>query len=62
MSLGLAIFTGGYVIVCLMVGVCGRNTRLGFLASGLLALVLTPPIMLFLIYLLGPRAVAQPAR
>ena len=58
MAFGMAIFVGGYILVSLMVGVCGRKTRLGPVFSAILALVVTPPIMLLLLYLLGPRSPA----
>jgi hypothetical protein len=61
MAFGQAIFVGGYVIVCLMVGMCGRRTRLGGVLSGFFALLLTPLVMLFLIYVFGPRRDAPPA-
>lgn len=61
MAFALAIFVGGYVIVCMMVGVCGRHTRLGGVLSAFFALLLTPLVMLFLIYVFGPRRDAPPA-
>lgn len=62
MALGQAIFAGGYLVVCFMVGLCGRRTRLGGPLTGFFAFLLTPIVMLFLIYVLGPRPDAPPAR
>jgi hypothetical protein len=61
MAFGQAILVGGYLIVCALVGVCGRHTRLGFLLSALFSLVLTPVVMLLLIHVFGPRRDAPPA-
>jgi|LNFM01.1.fsa_nt_gb hypothetical protein len=61
MAFGPAILVGGYLIVCALVGMCGRRTRLGFVMSALFSLVLTPVIMLFLIHVFGPRRDAPPA-
>lgn len=55
MDIGRALFIGGYLVLCLLVGLCGRYRRSGFLASALMALVLTPPVVLLLIYVFTPR-------
>ena len=40
-----------YVMVAVLVGLCGRLRRMGFLGSFLLALVVSPPLALLFLYL-----------
>lgn len=56
MGLALALFIIGYSLLCVMVGVCGRYRRSGFLLSAVLAAILTPPVMMVALYLLAPRS------
>lgn len=55
MGVSPALIAVGYGLVCLAVGLCGRYRRGGFVLTTLLTLVLTPPVMLAALYLLGPR-------
>jgi hypothetical protein len=55
MGVSPALIAVGYGLVCLAVGVCGRYRRGGFVLTTLLATVLTPPVVLAALYLLGPR-------
>jgi hypothetical protein len=43
-----------YVIVCLLTGLCGTERRMGFLGTFLLALVLTPLLVLPVLFITGP--------
>ena len=40
-----------YVLIAILVGLCGRHRRMGFVGTLLLALLITPPIALLLVYL-----------
>ena len=42
-----------YAFVCLLTGYFGRNTRIGFWGTTILALLVSPPIVLIGIVLLG---------
>lgn len=59
------VYAAAYVLVAIFVGLCGRHRRMGFVGSLLFALVLTPPIGLFLLYLFQedvPHSIAPPRR
>jgi len=47
-----AFYVGIYVLVALLVGLCGRHRRMGFVGILVLALLITPPIALLLLYLM----------
>lgn len=55
MGVSPALIAVGYGLVCLAVGLCGRYRRGGFVLTTVLAVVLTPPIVLAALYLLGPK-------
>jgi len=40
-----------YVMVAVLVGLCGRHRRMGFLGSFVLSLVISPPLALLFLYL-----------
>jgi hypothetical protein len=43
-----------YIIFCVLTGLCGFDRRMGFFGTFVLALVITPLIMLPLLLLTGP--------
>jgi hypothetical protein len=43
-----------YIIVCLLTGFCGTNRRMGFWGTFLLALVTTPVVVWFVLFITGP--------
>ncbi len=55
MNPAIALATVFYVVLCLLVGLCGHYRRIGFLPAAILAALLTPPLMLVLLWLTGPR-------
>jgi hypothetical protein len=50
----MAIAVVSYLIFCLLVGLAGRQRRMGFFGTFLLSLVLTPVLVLLLLILTGP--------
>ncbi len=46
-----------YALLCLLVGVLGRTTRLGFWGTAVASFVLTPLAVLLILVLFGPRRV-----
>jgi|AGTN01.1.fsa_nt_gi hypothetical protein len=48
-----------YCILCVVTGLAGRHRRSGFIGTVLLSFVLTPVLMLVLLYLTAPREVRQ---
>jgi hypothetical protein len=48
----LAVFI--YVIFCVLTGLCGVHRRMGFFGTFLLALVLTPLLVLPFLFITGP--------
>jgi hypothetical protein len=44
-----------YLLLCLLVGLCGRRRRPGFGGTFVLALLLTPPVMLVILWLTAPK-------
>ena len=45
------VYATAYVVVALFVGLCGRHRRMGFVGSLIMALLMTPPLGLLLLYL-----------
>jgi peptidoglycan/LPS O-acetylase OafA/YrhL len=45
-----------YIAFCLLTGLCGSQRRMGFFGTFLLALVVTPVIVLLLLLLTGPSS------
>ena len=43
-----------YIMFCLLTGLCGIQRRLGFFGTFLLALVVTPVVVLLVLLLTGP--------
>jgi hypothetical protein len=43
-----------YIILCVLTGLCGSHRRMGVLGTFLLALILTPVVMLPVLLLTGP--------
>ena len=43
-----------YIIVCLLTGFCGTHRRMGFWGTFLLALLVTPLVVLPLLFITGP--------
>jgi hypothetical protein len=43
-----------YIILCVLTGLCGSHLRMGVLGTFLLALILTPVVMLPVLLLTGP--------
>lgn len=52
MTIGIAIVI--YVVFCVLTGLCGSKRRLGFVGTFILALLLTPLIVLPILILTGP--------
>ncbi|AFK57208.1 hypothetical protein [Tistrella mobilis] len=49
-----------YVVMSVMVGLCGAGRKPGFVVSFLLSLLVTPFVMLLLLYATRPREPARP--
>jgi uncharacterized membrane protein YbaN (DUF454 family) len=45
-----------YIVICLLTGFCGRDTRIGIFGTFLLALVTTPLLVLPVLILLSSRS------
>ena len=43
-----------YIIVCLLTGFCGAHRRMGFWGTFILALVTTPLVVWFVLFITGP--------
>ena len=43
-----------YIILCVLTGLCGSQRRMGFFGTFILALILTPVVMLPVLLLTGP--------
>ena len=48
-----------YITVCLLTGFCGSKRRMGFWGTFLLALVITPLLMLPLLFITAPSRRAE---
>ncbi len=48
-----------YIVFCLLTGLCGIDRRMGFFGTFLLALVVTPLVVLPLLLLTGPSRKAE---
>jgi len=44
-----------YGLFCVLVGLVGRHRRAGFVGTALISVVVTPPIMLIVLYLTTTR-------
>lgn len=49
----------GYVVLCLIVGVIGRHTRVGYWGTVLVSLVATPFLAFLFLFFFAPRPSAQ---
>lgn len=47
----------GYVIFCILVGICGSQRRMGFIGTFLLSFFLTPLVVLIVLLLTGPQRI-----
>jgi len=45
-----------YVVFCILTGLCGSKRRLGFVGTFILALLLTPLVVLPILILTGPSS------
>jgi hypothetical protein len=43
-----------YIVVCLLTGFCGTHRRMGFWGTFFLALVTTPLVVWFVLFITGP--------
>jgi peptidoglycan/LPS O-acetylase OafA/YrhL len=43
-----------YFLFCLLTGLCGSQRRMGFFGTFLVAIVVTPVVVLFVLLLTGP--------
>jgi hypothetical protein len=43
-----------YIVVCLLTGFCGTDRRMGFWGTFVLALVTTPIVVWFVLFITGP--------
>lgn len=57
-----AVYVIVYLAVALLVGLCGRHRRMGYLGSLLLAVTITPPLALLFLYLTEARPVPPAGR
>lgn len=46
-----AVFVVVYVLLSLLVGLCGRRRRMGFVGFLIVSLLITPPLALLVLYL-----------
>lgn len=49
----------GYVIFCILVGVCGSQRRMGFIGTFILSFFLTPLVVLIVLLLTGPQRIRR---
>jgi hypothetical protein len=52
----LVVLVALYLLLCLLVGLCGRKRRTGFGGTFALALLLTPPVMLLILWLTAGKS------
>ena len=45
----------GYIALCLLVGILGRQTRIGYWGTVLISLVITPFLTFLLLFFFAPR-------
>jgi hypothetical protein len=45
-----------YVILCLIIGLFGRNRRMGYFGTFMLSMLITPLIMMVVLAMTGPSA------
>jgi hypothetical protein len=43
-----------YILVCLLTGFCGTHRRMGFWGTFFLALIVTPLVVLIVLFITGP--------
>jgi hypothetical protein len=44
----------GYILFCILVGICGSQRRMGFTGTFILSFFLTPLVVLIVLLLTGP--------
>ena len=49
----------GYIALCLLVGILGRQTRIGYWGTALISLAITPFLTFLLLFFFAPRRSAQ---
>lgn len=49
----------GYVALCLLVGILGRQTRIGYWGTVLVSLIVTPFLTFLFLLFFAPRSSAQ---
>lgn len=49
----------GYIGLCLLVAVLGRNTRIGYWGTAIVSVLITPFVMFLLLFFLMPRIPAK---
>jgi hypothetical protein len=50
------LFIAGYFLLCILVAICGRNRRSGFVGTLFMCLFLTPVVIFLILWLTAPRA------
>jgi Sec-independent protein secretion pathway component TatC len=48
-----------YVICALLTGFLGRDRRMGYVGTVILSLVITPPLMLLILLMFGPKSTVE---
>ena len=51
-----------YILICVLTGLCGRDTRIGLLGTFIIAVVLTPLLLLPVLMLMGSPRRNDPSR
>lgn len=46
-----------YFILCILVGLCGRQRHIGFIGTFILTLLLTPPLVLLILWLTASKKI-----
>lgn len=49
----------GYIALCLLVGIVGRNTRIGYWGTAGVSVVATPFLVFVILFLFAPRIVQK---
>jgi len=56
-----AIYAAVYLVLAVLVGLCGRRRRMGFVGFLILSLLITPPLALLFVYLTQSRRRHDPS-
>lgn len=56
------IYVAAYLLLSLLVGLCGRRRRIGFVGFAIVSLLVTPPLALLILYITRESPRFEPSR